>query len=432
MRWLHTGGFLDLSEPRYLGILNLTPDSFSDGGRFQAPAVAVVQAETLRRGGAALLDLGAESTRPGAAPVTEAEEWKRLEPVLSALSESPIRLPLSLDCRRGGVARRALTRGVTVLNDVEGFRDPAMLDLALRGDCGLLAMRSTVVEGRLWMPPYEEPGRGLGPLIQELRDLKARLLGSGIPPERLVLDPGFGFGTTHEDDQALWEALPRLPELIDWPRERFCLGISRKRFIAHREGEPLLPPAQRDPGTHRAHLEALTLGFRLFRSHSLPPPRVRSATLVDCLAIARVQVAAWQRGYQDILPGSLLAALAPEQEAFRCREQLQRGPDRLRVLERASRIQGFAAISAGGDPPELEAIYLDPHAWGLGLGRLLHDEALAEFRRRGACTVRLWVLERNLRAQAFFQRQGWSADGDHRTSWHQGIALRERAFRIAL
>lgn len=432
MRWLHSGGFLDLSEPRYLGILNLTPDSFSDGGRFQAPAVAVAQAETLMRGGAALLDLGAESTRPGAAPVTEAEEWKRLEPVLSALSESPIRLPLSLDCRRGGVARRAVARGVGVLNDVEGFRAPDMLDLALRGDFGLIAMRSTLAEDRLWMPPYEGPGRGLAPLVAELREVRNRLLAVGLPPERILLDPGFGFGTTLADDRALWEALPELPNLIDWPRERFCLGLSRKRFIAHREEDPALPPLLRDPGTHRTHEAALGLGYRVFRSHSLPSPRVRCAAPSDCLAIARVQVAAWQKGYRDILPESLLLGLTPDQEARHCRDQLHIRPGGLRVLERASRIQGFAALSSEGDPPELQALYLHPTAWDLGLGRLLHDDALGELRRKGSRSARLWVLERNLRAQTFFQRCGWTPDGAQRTRWHQGIALRELAFRISL
>lgn len=432
MRWLYSGGFLDLAEPRYLGILNLTPDSFSDGGRFQAPAVAVEQAKALMREGAALIDLGAESTRPGAAPVTEAEEWGRLEPVLQALGEARLRLPLSLDGRRAGVARRAVARGVVVLNDVEGFQDSEMLDLALRGDCGLIAMRSTVLDGRFWMPTYEGPGRGLTPFLEELRSLKARLLSAGLPPERILLDPGFGFGTTRDDDRALWEALPDLPDRIDWPRERFCLGISRKRFIAHREGDPTLSPQLRDPGTHRAHAEALALGYRVFRSHSLPVPRVRTAAPGDCLAIARVQVAAWQKGYQDILPESLLGKLSPEQEALRCRERLLRQAGGLWVLERASRIQGFAALSTKVGLPELEALYLHPKAWDLGLGRRLHDAVLAELKGWGFSEARLWVLERNLRAQAFFRRRGWSPDDMHRTSWHQGIALRELAFRIDL
>lgn len=254
--------------PLFIGILNVTPDSFSDGGRFQSPEAAVVQARRLVEAGAGMLDVGAESTRPGAASVSAAEEWARLEGVIKALREALPDTSLSLDTRHFETAQRGLNAGVAVLNEVTGFSDPAMLDLARGSDCGLIAMRSTQREGRLLMPPYEGPPAG--DPAAELRRVRDRLLGAGIDPHRILLDPGFGFGTTFEGDSALWADLPHLPARLDWPVDRFCLGISRKRFLAWRNGTSHLPPAARDSLTTQAHAEAAALGYRFFRTHSLP------------------------------------------------------------------------------------------------------------------------------------------------------------------
>jgi dihydropteroate synthase len=256
--------------PLYLGILNLTPDSFSDGGRFTNLETASTHARVLVRAGARMLDLGAESTRPGAAPVDADTEWGRLAPVIAALRSDLPETPLSLDTRHAEVAERGLAAGVSVINDVTGFSHPDMLGVARRSSCGLIAMRSRVVGTSLHMPPYDDAApKNAALACEELRSMKVRVLAAGIQPERLLLDPGFGFGTTYLEDLALWNALPDLSEGLDWPADRICIGISRKRFLATRAGRPELAPAQRDDLTAAAHAEALQWGYRVFRTHAI-------------------------------------------------------------------------------------------------------------------------------------------------------------------
>ncbi len=257
--------------PRFLGILNLTPDSFSDGGRWLVPEAALAQAHKLVLGGVSALDIGAESTRPGAEPLDPGTEWDRLEPVLKALRMEFPDLPLSLDTRHPEVAARGLDLGVRILNDVTGFRNPDMLRLAREGTCTLIAMRARLAGEAFLMPPYEGTGQTTPNLaLEELREVRDRLLGAGIDPERIVLDPGFGFGTTWVEDRSLWESLETLPHRLEWPIARFCLGISRKRFTAWWAGRPDLPPLARDGFTHELHRKAQSLGFRIFRTHALP------------------------------------------------------------------------------------------------------------------------------------------------------------------
>lgn len=435
MHWHHAGGSLDLGEPVYLGILNLTPDSFSDGGRFQVPEQAMDHARALRQGGAAMIDLGAESTRPGAVPLTSEEEWQRLKPVLDALGSDT--LPLSLDTRHPETTTRALAHGLAVINDVTGFRDPRMLALAQNSRCGLIAMRSRMEGDRFVMPPYEGPGQGLALMLGELRELRDRLLSAGIPSDRLLLDPGFGFGTTFQEDQALWEALPRLPEWLDWPVERFCLGLSRKRFVAWTSGQRELPPAERDAATRLAHTQARRMGYRVFRTHTLPSPDIRMAQLEDCPALARVQVAAWRAAYREILPGSFLAALDDQQESAHFRARLGQaagGWSQVQVLELGGRVQGFAALGLPSQEQpsdlELSALYLHPAAWHQGLGRLLLNQVIEGLRAQGIGRINLWVLERNARARRFYEREGWQPSGSHRTEWQGGIALRELGYHL--
>ncbi len=254
----------------FIGILNLTPDSFSDGGEFMDPDSALAQARNLVRAGARMLDLGGESTRPGACSVDAATEWTRLEAVLPALQESLPEIPLSLDTRHASVAARGLAAGAAVINDVTGFSDPDMLALAQAFTCGLVAMRSRRQGGGFHMPPYDDPApKQADAAIAELVAIQDRLYRANIQADRVLLDPGFGFGTTYLEDLALWEALPGLPGSLAWPVERFCLGISRKRFLAVRAGTPDLPPSRRDGLTSAAHAETIHLGYRVFRTHAI-------------------------------------------------------------------------------------------------------------------------------------------------------------------
>ena len=256
--------------PLFIGILNLTPDSFSDGGRYADPVSALARARGLVAEGAGMLDLGAESTRPGAEPLDATTEWGRMGPVLSVLRAALPDTPLSLDTRHALVAEKGLAAGARVINDVTGFSDPDMLILAKASACGLIAMRSRREGHGFHMPAYWDPSpRDSAAVIAELREVRDRLREAGIADDRVLLDPGFGFGTTFLEDLALWEALPGLPLALDWPSERICLGLSRKRFLAARAGSPGLPPDQRDGLTASAHAEACQWGYRVFRTHAM-------------------------------------------------------------------------------------------------------------------------------------------------------------------
>jgi dihydropteroate synthase len=189
---------------------------------------------------------------------------------MAALTRALPNVPLSLDTRHAEVARRGLGAGAAVINDVTGFSNPQMLDLARTSSCGLIAMRSRKKGEAFHMPPYEDPApRDAKAALAELRIVRDRLLEAGIDKNRILLDPGFGFGTTYLEDLALWEGLPGLPETLGWPAERICIGISRKRFLAARAGVPGLPPAQRDSLTAEAHAEALGWRYRVFRTHAI-------------------------------------------------------------------------------------------------------------------------------------------------------------------
>ncbi len=441
MLWHTSSGSLSLKEPLYLGILNITPDSFSDGGRFRDREAALVQGRRLVDSGAAALDLGAESTRPGAQPLEEGEEWARLQPVLEGLGTALPRLPLSLDTRHVPVALKGLGRGAAILNDVGGFAEGAMLDLARHSACGLIAMRSRMADGRLLMPPYDDPTpKSAEEAIAELRGIGDRLRKAGIAQERILLDPGFGFGTTYLEDLALWEALPRLPEALGWPAERICIAISRKRFLARKAGQPELAPDQRDGLTEEAHQEARSLGFRVFRTHAIPEPRIRPARIDDAAALARVHVASWRAAYRGMLPESHLESLSETEQETRTRDLIAQplGPHHhLLALDRGGFILGFAATGPTRDTSnenlgEIYAIYLHPAVWGRGFGGLLMAQAQATLWRDGFQEAILWVLERNDRARAFYKAGGWTPDGQTRTQWQGGIALREVRYGVNL
>ena len=297
MYWRLPRNQVHLGRPCYLAILNLTPDSFSDGGLFLDPVNAINRGRELLAQGAHIIDIGAESTRPGSRPVAPDEEWARIAPVLIGLRKEHPDCTLSIDTRHPEVASLAINAGADIINDVTGFQDAEMLDLASNSNCGLIAMRIRIIDGKIWMPEYSEqfnswPRYGnrrtlpavkrasqaklddIDPTpkkadsaIQELKIVKERLLSAGIEPERILLDPGFGFGTTFLEDQALWHALPKMPAKLEWPVERFCIGISRKRFVAHSFGvdkNTLL-----DAKTAEMHKNALNIGYKVFRTHAM-------------------------------------------------------------------------------------------------------------------------------------------------------------------
>lgn len=223
---------LDLGEPRVMGVLNVTPDSFSDGGRFIARDAAIAQAIAMAEAGAAIVDVGGESTRPGADPVPEQEELDRVLPVVEAIAgELPI--PVSVDTRKPAVMRAAVASGAGLINDVCALTEPGAM--AAARDCGVpVCLMHMQGEPRSMQdaPHYDD-------VVTEVRDYLASRLAAcveaGIPRQQLLLDPGFGFGKRLEHNLALLGGLSALASL----GQPLLVGLSRKRMFADLLGLPV-------------------------------------------------------------------------------------------------------------------------------------------------------------------------------------------------
>lgn len=246
-----------------MGIVNVTPDSFSDGGRFLDTGRAVEHALHLVEEGAGILDIGGESTRPGAEPVEEAEELRRVVPVIRAL-RSATKALLSIDTMKAAVARAALDAGADIINDVTGLRgDPAMSRLAAESRAGLVVMHMTGTPRTMQQrPEYADVVADVHSYFEErLHTLES----IGIDRERIALDPGFGFGKTLEHNISLMRALPQLAEL----GRPLLVGVSRKSMIAKLLGDDSLEARDWPTVALTAHMREL--GARLFRVHDVKP-----------------------------------------------------------------------------------------------------------------------------------------------------------------
>ncbi|HEX7123687.1 MAG TPA: dihydropteroate synthase [Gemmatimonadaceae bacterium] len=248
-----------------LGIVNVTPDSFSDGGQHATTEAALAWAERLLEEGADVLDVGGESTRPGATRIAVEEELARVLPVVQGLRARAPHAILSVDTTRSVVARAALAEGAHIINDVSGLRLDAELAAVVAGaGAGLILMhsRGDVSE----MASYDTAIYGADPVaevVDELLEAVARARAAGVPDEAMVIDPGIGFSKRTEHSLAVLHQLPRLV------RQGFpvMVGASRKRVIGAVTGEA--DPARRDAGSVGAHVAALALGARLFRVHDV-------------------------------------------------------------------------------------------------------------------------------------------------------------------
>jgi dihydropteroate synthase len=243
-----------------MGVLNATPDSFSDGGLYDAPERALARAERMAAEGADLLDLGGESTRPGAAPVSPRDEAARILPTLRLL-RARLALPVSVDTRRAEVARLALAEGAEIVNDVSALADPGMGGVVAEAEAGvvLMHMRGTP-ETMQRDPRYADVA---GEVADELAAALERARAAGIADERVVLDPGIGFAKTAEHNL---ELLARLGELARLGRP-LLLGPSRKSFLGRILGG--IPAEERDAGTAAACVVGLLHGARVFRVHDV-------------------------------------------------------------------------------------------------------------------------------------------------------------------
>ncbi len=261
--WRIRGAELALDRPLVMGVLNVTPDSFSDGGRHLEPGDAARRARRMVEAGADLVDVGGESTRPGADPVPADREWSRVGPVLDRLGDLPV--PVSVDTTDAGVAERALAAGAAVLNDVSGLRfAPRMAELAADAGAGLVLMH---MRGD---PRTMQEDTRYGDLVGEVRSFLAGALEEavdrGCRPEQVVLDPGIGFGKSAGGSLQL---VARAGDFAVRGRP-VMVGPSRKSFI----GETLdLPVDERVEGTLAACVLALARGARLFRVHDVRAAR---------------------------------------------------------------------------------------------------------------------------------------------------------------
>ncbi len=269
----YCSGTLALDHTIIMGILNITPDSFSDGGRFNTPDKALRHAMEMVEQGAGILDIGGQSTRPGHTPISAEEEWLRLEPVLKVV-RARIEIPLSIDTYYKEVGRRALEYGVDILNDVSGSMKNGMPELAAQWGAGLVMMHGG--------GGADDRPEGLD-AVAEVRRYFIEALGLaekvGLPREQVCLDPGIGFGKSLAGDRQL---AARLPEVLrGLPETAVLVGASRKRVVGACGKSPL-PFEERLPGTLALHAIAQWNGARILRVHDVAAA-VQAAALTDSL-----------------------------------------------------------------------------------------------------------------------------------------------------
>lgn len=273
--WDTARGPVPLDRPVILGILNVTPDSFSDGGHYLGLGASLARADALLESGATMLDVGGESTRPGRSEsVPEAVELDRVVPVVEALVRRHPAVAISVDTVKGPVARAALEAGAAAINDVSALRfDPGLCSIVAAARAGLILMhsRGSILEIASYAHAvYEDL---VGEVVGELRVALALAVDAGVAPGAVVLDPGFGFSKTVEQNLVL---LDRLDALLCLGRP-ILAGPSRKRFLGAATGQPI---DDRDRATATACALAWTRGARLFRVHD-------PASARDALALAQ-------------------------------------------------------------------------------------------------------------------------------------------------
>lgn len=260
--WKTGDGVLSLDEPVVMGILNLTPDSFSDGGELEELSTALARAESMVEAGAGILDVGGESTRPGAAEIPAEEEKRRILPFLREVA-GRLPVPISVDTRKAEVARAALEAGAAVVNDVSGLaHDPELAGVVGRSRAGLVLMHMRGTPATMTgLARYDDL---LGEIEAELREAVARAEAAGVERERIVVDPGIGFAKTPAQNLELLDRLHGLASL-GLP---LLVGPSRKSFIGALVD---VPAAERVAGTVAACVMAYERGARVFRVHDVEP-----------------------------------------------------------------------------------------------------------------------------------------------------------------
>lgn len=268
MIWRFRGHELDLSSRGTLvGIVNVTPDSFSDGGSSFDPEAALLHGLRLLEEGADILDLGGESTRPGSLPVSEEEELQRVVPVVQAL-RSATGVPISVDTSKAAVAEAALAAGADIINDVSSLSDPAMGAVVAASGAGLILMHMRGTPRTMQENPSYEADDAVTVVSKFLSERRAAAVACGVHPDSLILDPGLGFGKTPAHNLALLRGIPSLCAL----GSPILIGHSRKSFLGVIAGEGSSPDfaSRLQAGVVLTAL-ARHLGAKLFRVHDPQP-----------------------------------------------------------------------------------------------------------------------------------------------------------------
>ena len=270
--WRHRTGEIVLDRTRVMGVLNVTPDSFSDGGAFYEADAAVRHGLEMVEKGADVIDIGGESTRPRSDPVPADEEWRRVGGVIEALRRK-VDVPLSIDTMKPDVAEKAVAAGASIVNDVSGMRDPAMVRLVAALKVGVVVMH--MLGNPKTMQEHPRYADVVGEVRAFLADRIAALEAAGLPSEAVAVDPGIGFGKALEHNLALLRGLDGLAAL----GHPVVIGLSRKSFIgllgAGEKGERL-------PGSLAAEALAVSRGANVVRAHDVAET-VRAMCVADAL-----------------------------------------------------------------------------------------------------------------------------------------------------
>jgi dihydropteroate synthase len=249
-----------------MGVLNVTPDSFSDGGRYLAEQAAFQHAARMAEEGAAILDIGGESSRPGSEPVPLEEELRRVIPIMKRIRAAFPDILLSIDTYKAETARQAVEAGADIINDISALRaDPGMIDVLKGSDAGVILMHMRGTPKTMQIEPHYEDV--VGEVFEFLRRRRDDLVRAGIDPARIAIDPGYGFGKRVQDNVELVRQIGRFAEL----GQPILVGISRKSMIAHLLGDPKLRSEDRMWPTVALTSLLREKGARIFRVHDVRP-----------------------------------------------------------------------------------------------------------------------------------------------------------------
>ena len=249
-----------------MGVLNVTPDSFSDGGQFVDEEAAFCHAVRMVGEGAAILDIGGESSRPGSEPVAVEEELRRVIPVIQRIRARFPDLLLSIDTYKAETARQALAAGADILNDISALRaDREMIEVLQHSESGVILMHMRGTPKTMQIDPHYQDV--VGEVFEFLRSRRDELVRRGIDPARIAIDPGYGFGKRVQDNVELVRQLGRFAEL----GQPIVVGISRKSMIAHLLGDPKLPSEDRMWPTVALTSLLREKGAQIFRVHDVRP-----------------------------------------------------------------------------------------------------------------------------------------------------------------